>query len=186
VSGLKLEPKRSALLVMDFQVPIVKMIPDAGLLDRTAAVPEKARAAGMPVVYVVVGFRPGFPEVSARNQIFSGVKARGGLDTTIHAQVAPLGQEPVVTKHRVGPFQGTDLEMILRACDAETLVLCGISTSGVVLSTVRYASDADYRLVVLKDCCADPEPEVHACLMDKVFPRQATVTDSKDFRAALD
>ncbi|HEY3858038.1 MAG TPA: isochorismatase family protein, partial [Gammaproteobacteria bacterium] len=96
-----------------------------------------------------------------------------------------LGEEAVVTKHRVGAFFGTDLDMLLRAKDVDTLVLAGISTSGVVLSTLRHAADADYRLVVLGDCCSDPDAEVHACLLDKVFPRQATVTDSKDFLAVL-
>ena len=71
--------------------------------------------------------------------------------------------------------------MILRANDIETLILFGISTSGVVLSTVRHAADADYRLIVIKDCCADQDPEVHACLVDKVFPRQSTVVSADDF-----
>ena len=76
---------------------------------------------------------------------------------------------------------GTDLEMILRAKDIDTLVLFGISTSGVVLSTLLDAADADYRLFVIKDCCADRDPDVHACLTDKILARQATVLSSKDF-----
>jgi len=187
MSILSVDPAKSALLVMDFQVPIVEnYVPDKEqLLSRTEAVLERARATGMPVIYVVVGFRPGFPEISPRNQTFSGLKARGGIDSTIHPRVAPRGEEAVVTKHRVGAFFGTDLDMLLRAHDVDTLVFVGIATSGVVLSTLRHASDADYRLMVLRDCCSDPDQEVHACLMDKVFPRQATVTDSKDFLTAL-
>lgn len=75
-------------------------------------------------------------------------------------------------KHRMGAFSSTDLDMILRANGIQTLVLSGIATSGVVLSTLRYA--ADYRLVVVKDCCSDCDEEVHRVLLDKVFPRQAT------------
>jgi nicotinamidase-related amidase len=185
--SLNLDPAKSALLVMDFQVPIVENYAPGKeqLLDRTETVLKKARATGMQVMYVVVGFRPGFPEISPRNQTFSGLKARGGLDSTIHPRVTPVGDEPVVTKHRVGAFFGTDLDMLLRAKDVETLVFAGISTGGVVLSTLRHAADADYRLVVLRDCCADPDTEVHACLLDKVFPRQASVIDSKGFLAAL-
>jgi nicotinamidase-related amidase len=88
----------------------------------------------------------------------------------IHAAVAPEGDDIVITKHRVGAFPGTDLEMILRANDIDTLILFGIATSGVVLSTLRHAADTDYRLIVIKDCCADSDAEVHACLVDKVFP----------------
>ncbi len=187
MAELKLDPKHSALMVMDFQVPIVEnYAPNKEpLLAATAGCIAAARKRGMQVIYVVVGFRPGMPEISPRNQSFSGLKARGPLSTEIHAAVAPQGEEVIVTKHRVGPFQATDLEMVLRAQDIDTLVLCGISTSGVVLSTVRYAADADYRLVVLRDCCADPDAEVHACLMDKVFPRQATVTASAEFLRSL-
>jgi nicotinamidase-related amidase len=93
--------------------------------------------------------------------------------------------EIVVIKHRVGAFFATDLDMILRANEIDTLVLCGIATSGVVLSTLRHAADADYRIVVLRDCCSDADPEVHACPLNKVFPRQATVVASGSFLAAL-
>jgi nicotinamidase-related amidase len=75
----------------------------------------------------------------------------------------------------VGAFSGNELEMMLRARGAETLVLFGIATSGIVLSTVRQASDLDYRLVVVRDACADADDEVHRVLMDKVLARQATV-----------
>jgi nicotinamidase-related amidase len=75
--------------------------------------------------------------------------------------------------------------MILGAREVDALVLLGIATSGVVLSTLRHAADADYRIVVVQDCCADRDPEVHRCLMEKVFPRQATVVSAADVLAAL-
>jgi nicotinamidase-related amidase len=187
MSGLTLDAGRSALLVMDFQTPIVEnyATDKETLLAATAGVLSAARKRGMRVIYVVVGFRPGFPEIGDRNQGFARVKSMGGLSTEVHPKVAPQGEEPVVTKRRVGALHGTDLDVILRAHGIETLVMCGISTSGVVLSTLRLAADMDYRVVVLRDCCSDPETEVHACLMDKVFPRQATVSTSAEFIAAL-
>ena len=66
----------------------------------------------------------------------------------------------------------------MRANDIHTLVLLGYSTSGVILSMVKYGSDADYELVVVEDGCADPEPDVHNFLVESLFPRQATVTTS--------
>jgi nicotinamidase-related amidase len=80
-----------------------------------------------------------------------------------------------VRKVRVGAFSTTDLDQQLRGRGVDTLVLAGISTSGVVLSTVREAMDRDYRIVVLKDACADPEPDDHAFLIRKSCPRYATV-----------
>jgi nicotinamidase-related amidase len=75
--------------------------------------------------------------------------------------------------------------MILRANDIETLVLFGIATSGVVLSTLLQAADADYRLVVIKDCCADLDPDLHNCLLDKLFPKQAHVLAATEFLDSL-
>jgi nicotinamidase-related amidase len=172
---------------MDFQNPIVEHFATGqeALLKATAATIDAARHANIPVIYVVVGFRPGFPEISDRNKLFSGIKAMGGLATDIHPQVAPKGNEPIVTKRRVGAFHGTDLEVILRAHETQTLVLCGISTSGVVLSTVRHAADSDYAVVVLSDCCSDPKANVHECLMNDIFPWQGTVATSADFIQAV-
>lgn len=180
------DPKTSALLVMDFQTAAVEMVPaeKEGLLARTAKLIEGARSAGMSVIYVVVGFRAGYPELSPRNQVFgpirgSGRFAEGGAGMEVHAAVAPKPGEVVVTKRRSSAFFGTDLDMILRANGIETLVLAGILTSGVVLSTVRHAADADYRLVVVEDCCADRDAELHRMLMEKVFARWTTVVKAE-------
>lgn len=60
-----------------------------------------------------------------------------------------------------------------------------MATSGVVLSTVRQAADADDRLVALADCCADRDEKVHRVLTEKVFPRQAAVMTAETSVAAL-
>jgi nicotinamidase-related amidase len=91
----------------------------------------------------------------------------------------------VVTKRRVSAFAGSDLEVILRGLRIDHLVLTGIATSGVVLSTLREASDKDYRISVLSDACADRDSEVHNVLMGKVFPRQAEVLTTADWVAGL-
>jgi nicotinamidase-related amidase len=103
----------------------------------------------------------------------------------IHARVAPQPGDIVVTKRRVGAFPTTDLESILGANNISTLALFGISTSGVVLSTVRWAADMDYQLVVVSDASADMDDEVHRVLTEKVFPWQATVVSTHEFVKAL-
>jgi nicotinamidase-related amidase len=181
-----IDANTSALLVMDFQTPILDGITSHGLVESTASLIAAARAASARVIYVVVGFRAGYPEVSARNPMFEGVRQSRrfeGQAFEIPASLTPLPTDIVIAKHRVSSFAGTDLDMILRANGLETLVLSGIVTSGVVLSTVRHAADADYRVIVVEDCCADRDPEVHRVLMAKVFPRQATVTN---LRAAVE
>jgi nicotinamidase-related amidase len=191
--ALHVDPQRTAVLCMDFQAGIVQNFAGAnadGLLARTAALLDAARAAGARVGYVKVGFRSGYPEVSPNNQAFSAIRSSGRFEgnapgSEIHPRVAPREGEVIVTKHRYGAFPGTDLDMILRANGVDTLVLAGISTSGVVLSTVRHAADADYRIVVVADCCADPDAEVHRVLIEKVFPKQARVANGADVIAAL-
>jgi len=180
----------TALLVMDVQNGIVARVPDGAdqLLDRVAAAVDHARATGVPVVYVRVAFRPGTPEISARNRSFSLLAGNDGMAvddpaTQIHSAVAPAPGEPVVVKKRVSAFAGSDLDVVLRSLEATSLVLAGISTSGVVLSTVRQAADLDFDLTVLSDACADMDPEVHRVLLEKVFPRQAAVVTTAEWLA---
>jgi nicotinamidase-related amidase len=91
----------------------------------------------------------------------------------------------VVTRRRVGAFAGSDLEVILRAGNINHLVLTGISTSGVVLSTLREAVDKDYTLTVLSDLCGERDDEVHRVLTEKVFPRHADVMSSTEWLGSL-
>ena len=188
---LSIDRTRSAVLIMDYQAAVVAgfATDHEALTKRAAQVLTDARRAGLKIIYIVVNFRPGYPEVSPRNVNFNAVRQSGRFiaeaGTEVHPGVAPQPGDITVVKHRVGGFPGTDLDMILRSNDIETLVMFGIATSGVVLSTLRHAADADYRLVVLKDCCSDRDAEVHRILVDKVFPRQATVITAAEFIAAL-
>jgi nicotinamidase-related amidase len=185
---------RTALISMDLQNSIVSIYTKGqdDFLARVANALKAARVGKMSVIHVQVGFRPGLPEISSRNPLFAAIKSSPqwqqifqGTAGAIHPAAAPQDDEIVVTKHRVNAFAGTDLDMILRAREIETLVLMGIATSGVVLSTLLHACDADYRVIVLKDCCADHDPEVHVCLTDKVLPRLATVVNSGELIDAL-
>ncbi|MDH6119056.1 nicotinamidase-related amidase [Kitasatospora sp. GAS204A] len=183
-------PANSALLVMDVQRTIVDRFPAPEYLPRLAGAVEAARAAGIPVIYVVVGFRAGHPEISPRNKTFGALRLSGAFTDTdpgtqVSDEVAPKDGEPVVTKKRVSAFAGSDLALVLRAGGIEHLVLTGIATSGVVLSTLREAADLDFGLTVLADGCLDADPEVHRVLTEKVFPRQAEVLDIEAWVTSL-
>ena len=177
-------PEQSALLVMDFQRQIISRYfsEDAAnaILNKTATLIAAARAAKVKVMYVVVGFREGYPEISSRNKVFSAIKANGLFaagcpDNEIHEAVAPLADEPVITKHRISALQGTDLDMILKSQGITTLIMSGLTTSGVVLSTTRQAFDLDYNLLIAEDCCADGKEEVHRFLLDNILSQHAEV-----------
>ncbi|PZS08972.1 MAG: isochorismatase [Solirubrobacterales bacterium] len=164
---------------MDVQPEIVERVGETGLTARLAPAAAAARAAGVRVIYVKIGFREGYPEISPRSATFSRIAEGGGFVEGVSSEVHPaLRPEPgdvVVTKRRVSAFAGSDLDVVLRAGGIEALVLSGIATSGVVLSTLRQAADLDFSLTVLSDGCVDGDQEVHRVLCEKVFPRQAQV-----------
>jgi nicotinamidase-related amidase len=190
-AAFRIDPAHTAVLSMDCQAGIVSIYTQndkAAFLERAAGVLKYARVSHMTVIHVKVGFRAGLPEVSSENQLFGAIKASPhhqqlfqGPMGSIDPALGPVEDEIVITKHRVSAFTGTDLAMILRANDLDTLVLFGIATSGVVLSTLLEASDADFRLAVIKDCCADRDADLHSALMEKLFPSRATVLLAADF-----
>jgi len=171
---------KTALMVMDVQNGIVERFATPGALKPVQDAVQAARQQGITVIFVRVAFRPGYPDVSANNFSFSAIRERGGMEETSPATqiwdgVRPEGDEVVVVKRRVSAFTGSGLDVVLRSQGVDHLVLTGIATSGVVLSTVREAADMDYRLTVLSDACLEGDPEVHRVLTEKVFPRQARV-----------
>jgi len=176
-----------ALLLMDIQQSVLDRVGGGEpYLDRVVAVQERAEAAGLLVVLVRVAFRPGHPEISQQSRIFSAVEPMVLGDPSVepHPRLMRGNGEVVVTKKRTSAFTATDLEMILRSHNVTRLVLAGMSTGGVVLSTMRDAVERDYQITVLEDLCLDADEELHRVLMTKLFSRQADVIASADWRPA--
>jgi nicotinamidase-related amidase len=177
---MKLDPGKTAVLSLDIQNGIFGFVSGADvILPNAARLVEWSRNAGALTVPVGLGFEPGYPEISPRHPRFSMLKERGlfikgSESAAIHPAIFKPG-DLVVHKHRVGAFSGNALQMILGSRGIEQLVLFGIATSGIVLSTVRAATDLDFTCVVVKDACFDADPEVHRVLTEKVFAAQATV-----------
>ena len=187
-----IDPRSAILLVMDYQPAILGNLPGVGeLLARTAGAIATARACGMRIGYVRVAFDAAdYEAVPQTNKGFATAAAGRRMnadapETAVHEAVAPQPGDIVVRKVRVGAFSTTDLAVRLRDAGIDTLVLAGVSTSGVVLSTVRDAADHDYRLYVLEDGCADRDGELHDVIMRKVFPRQAYVISIADLSGLL-
>ena len=192
IDKLLIEPKTTALLLMDFQRMVVDSyaVDREALLGRVQRLAVAARNSSAMVIHVVVGFQRGYPEISWQNSVFSSLKAAGLLATgdptaEIHPELTPQPGDVVVTKQRVSAFTGTNLDMILRSNNIATLLLTGILTQGVVLSTLRHAADMDYRAVVVADGCSDKDPEVQRVLMENIFPFQARVATVEEVIGAL-
>ena len=193
MADISLDKSKTALLIADFYADMMSTIPHAverQVVEKTQALQKAARDAGILICYSATVFRPGYIEISDRNKTFSqrkapGQPAIGDPFQVIHSAVKPIDGEVVVGKHRVNALFGTDLDMTLKSNDIHNLILLGYATSGVVLSTTRYAADLDYRLYIVEDCCADQDAEVHDFLTQRIFPRQADVVQSEDVIKAL-
>lgn len=188
--------KKTLFLVMDMMNDLVAedgfsaqtygvQVKERGVLENTAKAIAAARAAGASIGYVRVGFSSDYREAPESSPIFSGARKNGIFQlgtrgTEVHPALAPQPQDFDIVKHRVSPFYATSLEAILRANRIERIVMCGVSTNGVVHSGAREAHDRDYEVVILEDCCAGVTPDEHthaiACL-----GRYGSIVDSKEF-----
>ncbi|GAA3167781.1 MULTISPECIES: isochorismatase family cysteine hydrolase [Streptomyces] len=190
--ALTFTPHRTALLLMDLQAGILGLLPDpAELVQRAKQAREAATAAGIQVVYVRVAFtEEDYKGISEYNKTFAPAAAHhlfaeGSPETVIAPEVQPGPHDAIFTKTRTGAFSTTHLDAFLRERGIDTLVLAGVSTTGVILSTVRDAADRDYRVIVLSDVCADPDATAHHTLLESVFPSQADLLDGKSFADSL-
>ena len=162
-------------------VPLMK---ERNVIAQTKAVIEKARAAGVLIGYVRVGFSPDYRECPPNSPIFSrareiGTFKLGTWGTQIHPELTPRPEDFDIIKHRVSPFYGTSLEPILRARGITNLFLSGVSTNGVVHTGAREAHDRDYGCTVLEDCCAGATADEHQSAL-RCVARFAAVKNSAD------
>lgn len=173
-----LVPSKTALLVMHYQTDITALFPSVAptLLSNTRQLCDAARAAGVSVYFAKFHFSPGYPEVSPLNKNGQGVKQLGlFVEDCISPELGRQPGEPIIIAHRASVFFGTDLQVRLSAQGIDTLVMVGIASTGVMLSSVAYASDADFRLFTVKDCCYDPDQVVHDHLFATAFESRTTV-----------
>ncbi|MBC8728114.1 isochorismatase family cysteine hydrolase [Paraburkholderia sp. UCT2] len=176
-------PSRTALVVMHYQTDILGLFPSVApaLLANTRSLCDAARAKGVSVYFANLRFSPGYPEVSPLNRNGQGIKSLGlFLADRIAPELGQQANEPLVIAHRASVFFGTDLEAKLSEQGIDSLIMVGIASTGVVLSSVAYASDADFRLYTVKDCCYDPDQVVHEHLFSTAFDSRTTVLSLED------
>jgi nicotinamidase-related amidase len=190
---MKINRSTTALLVMHWQINMIIKLPvedKIRVLANVAKVISAARKCHMPIIYVIARFRNGYPEVSPRNSSYYKKKAdnilmEGNPEVEISSEVRPQTTDVIVINKRHSAFTGSDLEIILRSNGIDTLVLSGMSTSGVVESTARQAFDMDYQIFVLGDCCVDRVEGAHEAALKYMMPRISTVCTSDEFVASI-
>jgi nicotinamidase-related amidase len=190
---LKLEPSRTALVVIDLQRGIAGMPgaprPGTEVVARAAQIAAALRAAGGTVVLVHVVRSPdgkdGLKPITDAPPAWGG----GRQVPPDWADIAPeLGPEPgdvVITKRQWGAFYGTELDLQLRRRGVDTIILCGISTNAGVESTARDAYERGYQQVFVEDAMAARDAEEHRHTVTTLFPRIGRVRSTEDVLAAL-
>lgn len=183
---------KTVLLVMDIQKGILARLSEsASLMTKVEQAVGTARSTGIPVIFVRLCFRKGHPEINPTNRLFGPLKGQPDLfvegheSTEFPESIAPQEGEVIVNKKRISGFAGSDLEMVLEGYGAENLVMLGLSTSGIVLSTLREALDKDYAITVLSDACADSKEGVHEFLTQTLFPAYAEVKTTEAWAQEL-
>ncbi len=190
---LTLDIKDTAVLAIDFQEDVLPMTPmakDHGTVANTAKVLDAGRKAGMPVIHVGIGFRSGYPEISPNNKMFSVFKNKdmflaASKKNAFVPALKPVGEDIVIHRPRVNAFYGSDLRTILDSQGIDTLIMCGVATNWAVEATARYAADADYKIVVLEDCCASETVEEHKFSINHILSLIADIHSTDEFVNAL-
>jgi nicotinamidase-related amidase len=137
-----------------------------GVLANTRRAIDKARAAGVAIGFVRVGFSPDYRECPPNSPIFSGARKNGIFKlgtwgTQVHPDLGQQSGDFDIVKHRVSPFYATNLDAILRARGVRRIYCSGISTNAVVQAAVREGHDRDYEMVVLEDGCCGLSTQEH-------------------------
>jgi nicotinamidase-related amidase len=178
----------TALLILDFQVGIGDQLYAKSAAQRAADALQAGRAAGLPVLFSKVKFRVGYRDIADSNKAFALIKMKNLFPPDASKLISilePGRDEIVVDKDRYCAFSGNDLKEVLRAGGTKHLVMAGVATSGVVLSTFTLAADEDYSITILSDACADPKTSLHEELMTNLFPRSASILTVDQWIASL-
>jgi nicotinamidase-related amidase len=153
------------------------------IVENTRLALDKARAAGLRVGFVRIGFSPDYRECPANSPIFSnarknGIFKLGEWGTQVHPELGQQAADFDIVKHRVSPFHGTNLDLILRTHGVRRIYCSGISTNAVVQAAVREGHDRDYEMVLLEDCCCALSAEEHESAI-KSLQRFCQLTTSR-------
>lgn len=206
--ALTIDKAKTAFLSMHFQNDIVhedgKFASTGGVahvkqtncLVNTQKVLEACRQTGVPVIHVVGQLvdrqlierqlRAGMPLAPwIATVVSTGALTEDTWGAEIHDQAKPKQGDFIVRGTGVNSFYASDLDLRLRLLGIRTVVLSGFATNFVVESTARYACDAVYEVIILRDCCASFNEEAHSFTLNNILPNLATISDSAEFVKAL-
>jgi nicotinamidase-related amidase len=200
---LELDPAKTALLLIEYQNeftseggvlhPAVSAVMDkTGMLPKTVALVEAARAAGVTIMHAPITFAPGYGELTRHPYgILKGVVdgnafVKGTWGAAIVDDLAPAEGDIVIEgKRGLDTFASTNLDFILRSKGIDTVIIGGFLTNCCVESTMRSAYENGYRVITLTDCTAATSAEEHDNAIAYDFPMFSMPTESAAVSEAL-
>jgi nicotinamidase-related amidase len=188
MADLQLDPKKTALVLIDLQNAVVGMNPvphtAAQVIENSKKLAEAFRAKGAPVVYVRVDLND-FLKLPADQPTNLGDKPLPAAASEITASAGFQPGDILITKRHWGAFAGTDLEQQLKSRGVDTVVLTGISTNAGVESTARQGTGLGFAFVVVEDACSAQNADHHRFAFENIFPRLTRVRSTNEVLAAI-
>lgn len=194
----KIDPKTSALIVVDVQNDFVSLQGAFGhwgedmtmiqeMVPKLKELIEEARAARVPIIYFK-NTSSAWTNSEVHKERIAEVRGKGGQEITIEGTwgaefyegICPREDERVVVKHRYSGFIDTDLDLILRSLGIKTLIMTGVATNVCVESTARDGFMKDFRIVFVKDCSATTEQKLHEGTLENIERYFGTVVSAKE------
>jgi nicotinamidase-related amidase len=205
---LKIDPKRTAVLIlhmMNEQLKYKAGVSSYGpefaeenkklnIIENTRKIIEASRAKNIPVIYVRMEYRPGYPEIPVQEDLppgrtrmrSEGFYKQGSWNVQIVDELKPTEKDIVVVNHSASAFGHNELDIILRSKNIRYLVLAGLSTKTIVTCTAVEAYVKGYYNYVVKDCCNSRKEGENEFYAKEVLPAYSVVIDSNQYVSALE
>src|SRR6201998_1096644 len=188
MAKLQLNPKKTALVLIDLQNAVVGINPVPHAAAKIVENPKKLaggfRVHGAPVVYVRVDMND-FMHLAVDQPHNRGDKPMPAAASEIAPSAGFQPGDILVTKRHWGAFAGTDLEQQLKSRGIDTVVLTGISTNAGVESTARQGTGLGFAIVLVEDACSAQSVEHHRFAFENIFPRLTRVRTTDEVLASL-
>jgi len=199
---LKLDPKRTAMLIQDLQNDVIidggafaesgspQHAKDQNVVENVKALADAMRKAGGHVIHVWYVVEEGAPGLKLNAPLFQGVKEGNALVRGTWGAAPAEGLEPqpgdhVVEKMRMSAWQGTKLETLLAGLGVDTIVVTGAWTNMSIEHTARTGADKGFFMIVPEDGCSTMNADWHDASINYALQNVSTVTDCKTVAAAL-
>lgn len=191
MEALKLDVKKTALVVIDLQIGVVNMDMKAApfenkqVVENSVKLAETFREKGGFVTLVHVDFLDGEDALKPVTDLEMPSVEKPKDFSKIISELGPKTGDHVVTKRQWGAFFGTDLDLQLRRRGIDTIILCGIATNIGVETTAREAFQRNYQQIFAIDAMNGLTKEEHEHTEKFLFPKMGRVRMTEEIINAL-